>query len=144
MQLKHSSFILLFSLLSACSTTDKTAIAPQMVEKPTNNVVKKQYDAQALYESTQLKRGVDKIQLLYAARDKAIDEQKWALLESISNDLIQNQSADRTQNTLYLALAQFKQRHYASALSLLDEQKDKMTSPIHFYWHQYIFLAFAK
>ncbi|AXT32381.1 penicillin-binding protein activator [Pseudoalteromonas tunicata] len=138
MRLKHSSFILLFSLLSACSTTDKTAIAPQTVEKPTNKVANKQFDAQALYESTRLKRGVDKIQLLYAARDKAIDEQKWSLLEIISNELIKSQGVDRTQNTLYLALAQFKQRQYASALSLLDEQQDKMTSPVHFYWHQYI------
>ena len=117
MRLKHSSFILLFSLLSACSTTEKATIEQQTVVKPVEKVAPQIFDAQTLYDNARLKRGVDKIQMLYGARDKAITEQNWALLQTICQDLLSRQGVDRVQNNLYLSLAQFKQlaeRHRVS------------------------------
>ncbi|MBE0365011.1 hypothetical protein PULV_a3312 [Pseudoalteromonas ulvae UL12] len=138
MRLKHSSFILLFSLLSACSTTEKTTIEQQTVVKPVEKVAPQILDAQTLYDNARLKRGVDKIQMLYGARDKAISEHNWSLLQTICQDLLSRQGVDRVQNNLYLSLAQFKQRSYSQALTSLDTLQDKLTSPIHFYWHQFI------
>jgi len=129
---------LLFSLLSACSTTEKT----QIPKKPLVNTQKKakpiSYTAAQLYSNARSKRGADKIQLLYLAREKALDEQSWSLLESICNTLITNQNSDNVQNTLYIALSQYHQHQYPNALTLLEKLNDKLTSPAHYYWHQLI------
>lgn len=138
MRLTHYSLILLFSLLSACSTTEKTQILKKPEINQQKKVQPKVYTATQLYSNARAKRGADKIQLLYLAREKALEEQSWSLLESICTTLISSQSSDNIQNSLYIALSQYHQYQYASALALLEKLNDKLTSPAHYYWHQLI------
>jgi len=129
---------LLFSLLSACSTTEKTPILKKPEVNKQKNVTAKTYTAAQLYNNARTKRGADKIQLLYLAREKALIEKNWSLLESICTTLIASQNSDNVQNTLYIALSQYHQNQYPQALALLEQLNDKLTSPIHYYWHQVI------
>ncbi|SFC54651.1 penicillin-binding protein activator [Pseudoalteromonas denitrificans] len=138
MRLKHYHFILLFSLLSACSTTEKVQIYKKPEIKTQKKVQQKTYTASELYNNARIKRGADKIQLLYLSRDKALIEENWQLLESICTDLISSQKSDNVQNTLYLSLSLYQQDLYSNALSLLDKLNDKLTSPNHYYWHQLV------
>ncbi|WP_252097684.1 penicillin-binding protein activator [Pseudoalteromonas sp. NBT06-2] len=91
-----------------------------------------------MYKNARAKRGADKIQLLYLAREKALIEKNWPMLESICNTLISSQSSDNVQNILYIALSQYHQNQYPHALALLSELNDKLNSPVHYYWHQVI------
>ncbi len=137
MRLKHSSLILLFSLLSACSTTEKTVSVKKTTQAPIEPVIEIPLDAETLYQNARLKRGLDKINQLQQARDLAFTEKNWPLLELICENLISIQHDDNVQNKLYIALSKFHQQRYAAALSILDQLKSKLTSPVHFYWHQY-------
>ena len=114
MRLKLLGLTALFSLLSACSTTENTSNIESIQSQP--NVVEN-LDAQGLYKKALTKRDFDKIQLLYSARDLAVEEQNWQLVITICELLIESGGPDEVRNQLYIALAHTKQNEYQTALS---------------------------
>lgn len=135
MRLKLVTAVTLLSLLSGCSTTEKKA----EVSKPTNQVQQEVVNAQSLYLKAKRSLGADRIQLLHIARDHALDEQNWLLLQAICEDLTQVSASDKVQNELYIALASSKLKQFNKALSLLEELNFKLASPNHYLLNQYIY-----
>lgn len=137
MRLKHVSLlIVVLSGLSACSTTENTPRKSQPIEntaKPTTDS-----SAQSLFDRAQTANPAAQFQLLYMARDAALQSQDWALLEKIAEMLSQKASVDHVQNALYLALARQHLQQYESALAILRVVEDALQSPAHRAWHQYL------
>ncbi|KPV97954.1 Penicillin-binding protein activator LpoA precursor [Pseudoalteromonas sp. P1-9] len=136
MRLKLLGLTAIFSLLSACSTTEKTPVVETVKTKP---AVEVKFSAQDLYQKALSKRDFDKIQLLYTARDRAIEEQNWQLVITICEQLIESGGPDSVRNQLYIALAYTQKKDYHTALETLESLNAKLTSPMHFFLHQEIY-----
>ena len=98
MRLKLVSLLIILSGLSACSTTEKPTKNSDSINTSANALQNQATSADAIYKLALNRTGADKIQLLYSARDAAISEQSWPLLENICNELEQTPSVDKIQN----------------------------------------------
>jgi outer membrane PBP1 activator LpoA protein len=134
-RLKLVTAVTLLSLLSGCSTTEKKA----ETTKPTNQIQQEVVNAQSLFLKAKKSLGADRIQLLHIARDHALDEQNWALLQAICEDLLAVSASDKVQNELYIALSSSKLKQFNNALSILEELNYKLASPHHYLLNQYIY-----
>ena len=123
-------------MISACSTTEKTSKIETIQTQPK---VVETLAALGLYKKALTKRDFDKIQLLYSARDLAVEEQNWQLVITICELLIESGGPDEVRNQLYIALAHTKQNEYQTALSTLESKSARLTSPMHFFIHQEIY-----
>ena len=83
MRLKLVSLLIVLSGLSACSTTEKQLNTSENQSGQAELGLSQLTDAQSMYQTALLRQGADKIQLLYTARDAAINEERWELLEKI-------------------------------------------------------------
>jgi outer membrane PBP1 activator LpoA protein len=124
--------------LSACSTTEKPTKNSDSTNASANALQNQATSADAIYKLALNRTGADKIQLLYSARDAAISEQSWPLLENICNELEQTPSVDKIQNRLYIAYAQKQQNKNDQALVILQSLDGQLKQPEHFAWHQYL------
>ncbi|MGX1111904.1 outer membrane PBP1 activator LpoA protein [Pseudoalteromonas sp. MBR-15] len=138
MRLKLVSLLIVLSGLSACSTTEKPSNTAENHSGQANTALSQLTDAQSMYQAALNRQGADKIQLLYTARDAAITEQRWSLLETICFELESTPSVDQIQNKLYIALAQEKQGKSDRALEQLQLLESQLTLPEHKAWHQYL------
>lgn len=138
MRLKLVSLLIVLSGLSACSTTEKPSNTAENQSGQANTALSQLTDAQSMYQAALNRQGADKIQLLYTARDAAITEQRWSLLETICFELESTPSVDQIQNKLYIALAQEKQGKSDRALEQLQLLESQLTLPEHKAWHQYL------
>ena len=138
MRLKLVSLLIILSGLSACSTTEKPTKNSDNFSNSANALKNQATSAQSIYQLAQNRQGADKIQLLYSARDAAITEQNWPLLEKIGSDLELTASVDQIQNRLYIAFAQKQQDKNAQALVILQSLDGQLTQPEHFAWHQFL------
>ena len=98
MRLKLVSLIIILSGLSACSTTEKPTKNTENLSSATNTVQNQDVDALTMYQNALNRQGASKIQLLYSARDAAISEQNWPLLEKVCSELERTPSVDKIQN----------------------------------------------
>jgi outer membrane PBP1 activator LpoA protein len=137
-RLKLVSLLIVLSGLSACSTTEKPSNTAENQSGQANTALSQLTDAQSMYQAALNRQGADKIQLLYTARDAAITEQRWSLLETICFELESTPSVDQIQNKLYIALAQEKQGKSDRALEQLQLLESQLTLPEHKAWHQYL------
>ncbi|MBQ4838235.1 penicillin-binding protein activator [Pseudoalteromonas luteoviolacea] len=140
MQLKKLSLIVaILSGLSACGTTPKNQ---QPVSNPQSQVQKAQpqenLDANALYTLALSKQGASRIQLLYNAREAAIIERNWLVLEQVCFELETKASVDHVQNKLYIAFAQKEQGKFESAHTILQSVDAQLKLAEHRGWHQYL------
>ncbi|BED90253.1 penicillin-binding protein activator LpoA [Pseudoalteromonas sp. MM1] len=138
MRLKLVSLLIILSGLSACSTTEKPTKNSDSTNASANALQNQATSANAIYKLALNRTGADKIQLLYSARDAAISEQSWPLLENICNELEQTPSVDKIQNRLYIAYAQKQQNKNDQALVILQSLDGQLKQPEHFAWHQYL------
>lgn len=138
MRLKLVSLLIILSGLSACSTTEKPTKNSDSINTSANTLQNQATSADAIYKLALNRTGADKIQLLYSARDAAISEQSWPLLENICNELEQTPSVDKIQNRLYIAYAQKQQNKNDQALVILQSLDGQLKQPEHFAWHQYL------
>ncbi len=138
MRLKLVSLLIILSGLSACSTTEKPTKNSDSINISANALQNQATSADAIYKLALNRTGADKIQLLYSARDAAISEQSWPLLENICNELEQTPSVDKIQNRLYIAYAQKQQNKNDQALVILQSLDGQLKQPEHFAWHQYL------
>ncbi|KPV92304.1 Penicillin-binding protein activator LpoA precursor [Pseudoalteromonas sp. P1-30] len=138
MRLKLVSLLIILSGLSACSTTEKPTKNSDSINTSANALQNQATSADAIYKLALNRTGADKIQLLYSARDAAISEQSWPLLENICNELEQTPSVDKIQNRLYIAYAQKQQNKNDQALVILQSLDGHLKQPEHFAWHQYL------
>ncbi|MCK8131112.1 penicillin-binding protein activator [Pseudoalteromonas sp. 2CM28B] len=138
MRLKLVSLLIILSGLSACSTTEKPTKNSDSINTSVNALQNQATSADAIYKLALNRTGADKIQLLYSARDAAISEQSWPLLENICNELEQTPSVDKIQNRLYIAYAQKQQNKNDQALVILQSLDGQLKQPEHFAWHQYL------
>lgn len=138
MRLKLVSLLIILSGLSACSTTEKPTKSNDNVSKSANTLQNEALNAQSIYERAQNRLGADKIQLLYSARDNAISEKNWPLLEKIGTELEKTDSVDHIQNRLYTAFAQEKQNKNEQALLILRSLEGQLKQPEHLAWHQFL------
>ena len=138
MRLKLVSLLIILSGLSACSTTEKPTKTSENLSSATRSAQFQATDARSMYQLALNRQGADKIQLLYSARDAAIAEQRWPLLEQICTDLEQTPSVDQIQNKLYIAFAQKQQSKNTLALEMLASLNNQLTQAEHFAWHQYL------
>lgn len=138
MRLKLVGLLIILSGLSACSTTEKPIKKNDNVSNSANVLENKPTTAQSLYQLAQNRQGGDKIQLLYSARDAAISEKKWPLLEQIGRELEKVASVDEIQNRLYIAFALKQQDKNDQALVILHSLDGQLAQPEHFAWHQFL------
>ncbi|MFY8328769.1 penicillin-binding protein activator [Pseudoalteromonas sp. ZZD1] len=138
MRLKLVSLLIILSGLSACSTTEKPTKTSENLSSANSTSQIQATDAQSMYQLALNRQGADKIQLLYSARDAAIEEQRWPLLEQICTELEQTPTVDQVQNKLYTAFAQKQQGKNTLALEMLASLNNQLTQPEHFAWHQYL------
>lgn len=138
MRLKLVSLLIILSGLSACSTTEKQTKTTENLSSANSTSQIQATDAQSMYQLALNRQGADKIQLLYSARDAAIEEQRWPLLEQICTELEQTPTVDQVQNKLYTAFAQKQQGKNTLALEMLATLNNQLTQPEHFAWHQYL------
>ncbi|WP_324738070.1 penicillin-binding protein activator [Pseudoalteromonas sp. CuT4-3] len=138
MRLKLVSLLIILSGLSACSTTEKPTKNSDSINTSANALQNQATSADAIYKLALNRTGADKIQLLYSARDAAISEQSWPLLENICNELEQTPSVDKIQNRLYISYAQKQQNKNDQALVILQSLDGQLKQPEHFAWHQYL------
>ena len=138
MRLKLVSLLIILSGLSACSTTEKPTKNSDSINTSANALQNQATSADAIYKLALNRTGADKIQLLYSARDAAISEQSWPLLENICNELEQTPSVDKIQNRLYIAYVQKQQNKNDQALVILQSLDGQLKQPEHFAWHQYL------
>nr|WP_301003450.1 penicillin-binding protein activator [Pseudoalteromonas sp.] len=124
--------------LSACSTTEKPTKTSDNLYSSADTLKNEALNAQSIYQLAQNRYGADKIQLLYTARDSAITEQNWALLEKICTELELTPSVDQIQNRLYIAFAQKEQNKNQQALEVLNSLEGQLKQPEHFAWHQFL------
>ncbi|BBN80326.1 penicillin-binding protein activator LpoA [Pseudoalteromonas sp. A25] len=139
MRLKIISLVIaILSGLSACSTTEKVPTANTKSQNQQSKHTLDYSDALALFEKAQSKEGADRIQLLYYARDAAISNKEWQLLEQICLALESKVSVDHVQNKLYIALARKNQQRASDALAMLNSLEEQLSLPEHKAWHQYL------
>ncbi|WP_273049409.1 penicillin-binding protein activator [Pseudoalteromonas sp.] len=138
MRLKLVSLLIILSGLSACSTTEKPTKNSDNFSNSANALKNQATSAQSIYLLAQNRQGADKIQLLYSARDAAINEKNWPLLEQIGSDLELTASVDQIQNRLYIAFAQKQQNKNKQALVILQSLDGQLIQPEHFAWHQFL------
>nr|WP_267135556.1 penicillin-binding protein activator [Pseudoalteromonas sp. L21] len=124
--------------LSACSTTEKPSNSTENPSSQSSSALSQLTDAQSMYQTALNRQGADKIQLLYTARDAAISEERWSLLENICLELEATPSVDQIQNKLYIALAQEQQGKSDLALEQLRVLEPELSLPEHKAWHQYL------
>ena len=124
--------------LSACSTTEKSTALPQVLKKQAAAQYQVELSAEALLNKALSKRGVTQIQLLYHAREKAIAEQNWPILEQSCLALEKNETVDYVQNKLYIALARTEQNNYSKALNILKTLNERLALFEHQAWHHYL------
>jgi len=124
--------------LSACSTTEKPTKTSDNFSNSANTLKNEALNAQSIYQLAQNRFGADKIQLLYSARDSAITEENWPLLEKIGTELTLTASVDQIQNRLYIAFAQKEQNKNQQALEVLNSLDGELKQPEHFAWHQFL------
>nr|WP_206769128.1 penicillin-binding protein activator [Pseudoalteromonas sp. bablab_jr004] len=124
--------------LSACSTTEKQLNTAENQSGQAELGLSQLTDAQSMYQTALLRQGADKIQLLYTARDAAINEERWELLEKICLELESTPSVDQIQNKLYIALALEQQGKSDLALAQLQQLEPQLTQPEHQAWHKYL------
>jgi len=137
-RLKLVSLLIILSGLSACSTTEKPTKNSDNFSNSANALKNQATSAESIYLLAQNRQGADKIQLLYSARDAAITEQNWPLLEQIGSELELTASVDQIQNRLYIAFAQKQQNKNDQALVILQSLDGQLTQPEHFAWHQFL------
>ncbi|MEZ7279425.1 penicillin-binding protein activator [Pseudoalteromonas sp. 68 DY56-GL68] len=138
MRLKLVSLLIVLSGLSACSTTEKPSNSTENPSSQSSSALSQLTDAQSMYQTALNRQGADKIQLLYTARDAAISEERWSLLENICLELEATPSVDQIQNKLYIALAQEQQGKSDLALEQLRVLEPELNLPEHKAWHQYL------
>ncbi|MCF2857463.1 penicillin-binding protein activator [Pseudoalteromonas sp. SMS1] len=140
MQLKKISLIMaILSGLSACGTTPNSTQQSVSTQTEANTPpVVQQLDAQGLFAKALSKQGASRIQLLYNAREAAIKEQNWQVLEQACVELESKASVDHVQNKLYVALARKELRKYESAHEILRSVNERLRLPEHKAWHQYL------
>ncbi|TGV19412.1 penicillin-binding protein activator [Pseudoalteromonas sp. MEBiC 03607] len=138
MRLKLVSLLIVLSGLSACSTTEKQLNTAENQSGQAELGLSQLTDAQSMYQTALLRQGADKIQLLYTARDAAINEERWELLEKICLELESTPSVDQIQNKLYIALALEQQGKSDLALAQLQQLEPQLTQPEHQAWHKYL------
>lgn len=138
MRLKLVGLLIILSGLSACSTTEKPIKKSDNFSSSANALKNQATNAQSIYQLAVNREGADKIQLLYSARDAAISEKNWPLLEQIGSDLELTASVDQTQNRLYIAYAQKQQNKNDQSLIILQSLDGQLTQPEHFAWHQFL------
>ncbi|GAA59135.1 LppC putative lipoprotein [Pseudoalteromonas sp. BSi20652] len=138
MRLKLVSLLIILSGLSACSTTEKPTKNSDNFSNSANTLKNLATSAESIYLLAQNRQGADKIQLLYSARDAAITEKNWSLLEQIGSELEMTASVDQIQNRLYIAFAQKQQNKNDQALVILQSLDGQLTQPEHFAWHQFL------
>ena len=138
MRLKLVSLLIILSGLSACSTTEKPTKNSDNFSNSANALKNQATSAESIYLLAQNRQGADKIQLLYSARDAAITEQNWPLIEQIGSELELTASVDQIQNRLYIAFAQKQQNKNDQALVILQSLDGQLTQPEHFAWHQFL------
>ncbi|WP_405128193.1 penicillin-binding protein activator [Pseudoalteromonas sp. PB2-1] len=138
MRLKLVSLLIVLSGLSACSTTEKPSNSTENPSSQSSSALSQLTDAQSMYQTALNRQGADKIQLLYTARDAAISEERWSLLENICLELEATPSVDQIQNKLYIALAQEQQGKSDLALEQLRVLEPELSLPEHKAWHQYL------
>ncbi len=138
MRLKLVSLLIVLSGLSACSTTEKPSNNTENPSSQSSSALSQLTDAQSMYQTALNRQGADKIQLLYTARDAAISEERWSLLENICLELEATPSVDQIQNKLYIALAQEQQGKSDLALEQLRALEPELSLPEHKAWHQYL------
>ncbi|PCK30602.1 penicillin-binding protein activator [Pseudoalteromonas piscicida] len=134
---KIALLVAILSGLSACSTSTNVTKLPQE-NKTTKTVSQSDESAAALFTKAQSKEGIAKIQLLYAARDAAISEKNWQLLEQIGLAMEAKASVDHIQNKLYVAFARKELAQYESALTLLKTLAERLNTPEHQAWYEYL------
>jgi outer membrane PBP1 activator LpoA protein len=137
-RLKLVSLLIVLSGLSACSTTEKQLNTSENQSGQAELGLSQLTDAQSMYQTALLRQGADKIQLLYTARDAAINEERWELLEKICLELESTPSVDQIQNKLYIALALEQQGKSDLALAQLQQLEPQLTQPEHQAWHKYL------
>lgn len=128
----------ILSGLSACSTTEKSSSQPLVVQNKPQTQASEVLDAEGLLNKARTKEGASRIQLLYSARESAITEQNWPILEQACLALERNESVDYVQNKLYIALARTEQNNYGTALNILKALTSRLSLPEHKAWHQYL------
>lgn len=138
MRLKLVSLLIILSGLSACSTTEKPTKNSDNFSNSANALKNQANSALSIYQLAQNRQGADKIQLLYSARDAAVNEQSWSLLEKVCGELELTPSVDQIQNRLYIAFAQKQQNKNAQALVILQSLDGQLKQPEHFAWHQFL------
>ncbi|MCF6434888.1 penicillin-binding protein activator [Pseudoalteromonas sp. MMG022] len=139
MRLKIISLVIaILSGLSACSTTEKIPKADAKPKSQRTEVVVDTSDAQILYQKAMSKQGADRIQLLYLARDLAIENKSWQVLEEICFALESKASVDHVQNKLYIAFARKERGLSSAALAILNTLEEQLSLPEHQAWHQYL------
>ena len=124
--------------LSACSTTEKSPARPPAVQNQPHTQVPEVLNAQGLLNKARSKKGASRIQLLYSARENAIKEQNWPVLEQACLALEKNETVDYVQNKLYIALARTEQNNYSTALNILKTLNERLSLSEHQAWHQYL------
>ncbi|KZN37339.1 penicillin-binding protein activator [Pseudoalteromonas luteoviolacea] len=140
MQLKKISLIMaILSGLSACGTTPNSTQQTVSTQTQVNTApVVQDMDAVALLARALEKDGATRIQLLYNAREAAITEQNWQVLEQACIELESKASVDHVQNKLYVALARKELGKYESAHEILQSVNEKLKLSEHKAWHQYL------
>ncbi|CAM4117792.1 penicillin-binding protein activator [Pseudoalteromonas byunsanensis] len=139
MRLKIISLVIaILSGLSACSTTEKIPKADAKPKSQQTEVIADTSDANVLYQKAMTKQGADRIQLLYLARDLAIEHRSWQVLEEICFALESKASVDHVQNKLYIALARKERGLASAALAILNTLEEQLSLPEHQAWHQYL------
>lgn len=124
--------------LSACSTTEKSPAQPRAVQNQPQTQAPELLNAEGLLNKARAKQGASRIQLLYSARENAIKEQNWPILEQACLALERNETVDYVQNKLYIALARTELNNYSTALNILKTLKERLSLPEHKAWHQYL------
>ncbi|MFC3033034.1 penicillin-binding protein activator [Pseudoalteromonas fenneropenaei] len=132
-----SLLVVVLSGLSACSTTQKSTQPQQQASVSTANAITA-LNAEGLWQKAQTSAGAKQFQLLYAARDAALQERNWILLEQVAEHLGNTAQVDQIQNKLYIALARQQQGQFSNALSMLGDIESQLSSPAHQAWHQYL------
>ncbi|RRS09903.1 penicillin-binding protein activator [Pseudoalteromonas sp. J010] len=134
---KIALLVAILSGLSACSTSTNVTKLPQQSETATT-INQTDDSAASLFAKAKSKSGITKIQLLYVARDAAIEEKNWLMLEQISLAMGSKASVDHVQNKLYVAYARKELKQYESALAILHTLEGRLNTPEHQAWYEYL------
>lgn len=137
MRFKLLGLTALFSLLLACSTTEKKTTVDTLSEVPEEQTAP--LDAQALFQQA-LNQPESKQQALFIkAREVAIEQQNWPLVITLCEQLLKADNSEVVGHTLYLALAYTRQQQYQQALNTLVLVDENLSSPKHIFLQQEIY-----